>query len=117
MRAEILPTTRGLVIVIDRLGIRARNGERLVEIIGKDQGHSLGRWRWALMALTCMLVGTAAGWALRERPLLAPDSGVETIGRQETAESQYIYASMLGTEEAWKEAEKTDLQTALKGRA
>jgi eukaryotic-like serine/threonine-protein kinase len=63
-------------------------------------------WRWVLLAFACSLAGTAAAWGLRELPLVTPQVEVETVERQETAESQYIYASMLGTEEAWKSVPK-----------
>jgi len=59
-------------------------------------------WRWVFLAFACSLAGTAAAWGMRERPLVTPQTEVETVERQDTAESQYIYASMLGTEEAWK---------------
>ncbi|MBI3839235.1 MAG: serine/threonine protein kinase [Planctomycetia bacterium] len=63
-------------------------------------------WRWVLLAFACSLAGTTAAWGLRECPLVTPDAEVETIERQDTAEAQYIYASMLGTEEAWKSVPK-----------
>src|SRR5712675_2172602 len=46
-RAEV--TTPGLVIVIGRLRIGARNGERTAKVIGKDQRHAFrcrGRILW-----------------------------------------------------------------------
>jgi serine/threonine-protein kinase len=58
--------------------------------------------RWLLIGV-CLLLGIAAAWALRERPLItaAPDDD-EAIPREETAEAQYIYAFIRNTEAAWK---------------
>src|SRR5689334_18601752 len=44
MDAEVLEPVRGFVLVVRRLGIGAGDGERPLEVIGKDELHSLG-WR------------------------------------------------------------------------
>jgi tetratricopeptide (TPR) repeat protein len=60
----------------------------------------LGRW---LLIAGCLALGALLAWALRERPLItAAAEDDEAIVRHDTAEAQYIYALMLGTEAAWK---------------
>src|SRR5262249_26036158 len=59
-------------------------------------------WRGAILA-GCFLVGAALAWAVRGRPPITAHTGEEeSIPRHEQAESQYVYASMVGTEAAWK---------------
>jgi len=64
------------------------------------------RWRSAALILiaviAAILLGGAIAWTTRE-PYLLHTSGEQTashVERRETAEAQYIYAVMLGTEEA-----------------
>lgn len=58
--------------------------------------------RW-LLAGGCFAAGLALAWGLRPRPLVTPQApDDEAVQRQDTAEGQYVYALMLGTEEAWQ---------------
>ena len=58
--------------------------------------------RWMLL-VGCFIVGGAIAWGVRPRPLIVPAADDdEIVQRQDTAEAQYVYAMMLGTEEAWR---------------
>jgi tRNA A-37 threonylcarbamoyl transferase component Bud32 len=72
--------------------------------------------RWVAAAVGCLLLGAAAAWAVRERPLIAPGGEDETVSRQDTAEAQFVYAMMLGTEEAWKSVPQYFPQNKTLGR-
>jgi eukaryotic-like serine/threonine-protein kinase len=63
-----------------------------------------GAWGWSLLILACLFVGAGASWALRPRLLItAVPEDPTAIPKQETAESQYLYAMMLGdSPAAWK---------------
>ena len=59
--------------------------------------------RWLLLIPLFFAVGAGAAWALRERPLInASVQDEETIPRQDTAESQWLYAFIRNTEAAWQ---------------
>ncbi len=59
--------------------------------------------RWLLLIPLFFTVGAGAAWALRERPLInASVQDEETIPRQDTAESQWLYAFIRNTEAAWQ---------------
>jgi serine/threonine-protein kinase len=62
-----------------------------------------GGWSWVLLALVCLLVGAAASWLLRPRPLIVAESEDPTaITRYPTAAEQLVYATMLDSEAGWK---------------
>jgi serine/threonine-protein kinase len=87
------------------LEARRQATERLGEAMKTSAMPALKRgmaWRWLAIA-GCFFLGTALAWGLGERPLITPAAdGEEAIPRHDTAEAQYIYASMLNTEAAWK---------------
>ncbi len=58
---------------------------------------------WALGLVGCFLLGAAVAWYERRTPLIVPalPSG-EAVQRWDTAEAQFVYALMLGTEAGWK---------------
>jgi hypothetical protein len=59
--------------------------------------------RWLLLLPVFFAVGAGAAWALRERPLIsATVQDEETIPRQDTAESQWLYAFIRNSEAAWQ---------------
>jgi tRNA A-37 threonylcarbamoyl transferase component Bud32 len=59
--------------------------------------------RWAIGGVACFALGTALAWLFRDRPLIAPAADSEqTMPRYDTAAAQYIYASMIDTEPAWR---------------
>ncbi len=59
--------------------------------------------RWLFLIPVFFAVGAGAAWALRERPLInASVHDEETIPRQDTAESQWLYAFIRNTEAAWE---------------
>ena len=63
-----------------------------------------GKLGWVLLTLACFLIGAGASWALRPRLLItaAPEDPT-AIPKHETAESQYLYAMLIGDSEAgWK---------------
>lgn len=58
---------------------------------------------WAGVAIACFALGGAAAWAVRERPLItAAADDDETVPRQGTAESQWLYAFIRNSEPGWK---------------
>ena len=59
--------------------------------------------RWLLLIPVFFAAGAGAAWALRERPLInASVQDEETIPRQDTAESQWLYALIRNNEAAWQ---------------
>ena len=62
-----------------------------------------GPWGWVLLTLAGLLLGAAASWALRPRPLItaAPEDPT-AIPEHDTAQSQYLYAVLLGNEAGLK---------------
>ncbi len=64
-----------------------------------------GGWKvWALVCLAAFLGGAAAAWHTHQVPFLL--AGIEQlpgpVPRQENVFRQWLYASQLGTEEAWQ---------------
>jgi serine/threonine-protein kinase len=61
------------------------------------------RARWITAIVACFVVGTLLAWLLRDKPLIAPAAdSEEVVPRYDTAAAQYIYASMIDTEPAWR---------------
>ena len=62
--------------------------------------------RWVLAGVACFAIGTALAYMYRDRPLIAPAADSEqVVPRYDTAAAQYIYASMIDTEPAWRSIE------------
>jgi serine/threonine protein kinase len=62
---------------------------------------------WGAVALACFAVGGAAAWGVRERPLItAASEDDETVPRQDTAESQWLYAFIRNSEPGWRAVAK-----------
>jgi hypothetical protein len=67
-----------------------------------------GPWSWIALALACLAVGFAASWLLRPRLLItAAPIDPKAVPRQETAESQYLYAIMLSDSQGAEAALKS----------
>ena len=60
-------------------------------------------WAWLLLPLVCLLFGAGASSALRPRPLITAAADDPTaIPEHDTAQSQYLYAILLGNEAGLK---------------
>jgi serine/threonine-protein kinase len=60
-------------------------------------------WLGTLVVAGAFAAGLAGAWIVRQRPLVvAAPVDPAAIPRHETAESQYLYAMMLGTEQGWQ---------------
>jgi serine/threonine-protein kinase len=67
--------------------------------------HHRSRWAiWTAAVLVCFLVGGTAAWfVIQEPPLLGSVDHVRSpVPRQETVSQQWLYASRVGTKEAWQ---------------
>ncbi len=77
-------------------------------------------WLWGIAACALFAAGIVAARAVQPRPLItAEPETAEEIQRQDTAEAQFIYALMLGTEAGWKSVEEyfpDDKQFALRAK-
>ena len=85
----------------------AATTQRLDALMRTGRRGRAGRFGWLLWSAglaLAFLVGTGLAFvATREQPLLAPTEAEPTsVPRQETAESQWIYAMHADTEEAWQ---------------
>lgn len=62
-------------------------------------------WKfWCVLFVVAMIAGGAAAWYFRQEPFLLADAEQmpAPVPRQENVFRQWLYASQLGTEEAWR---------------
>jgi eukaryotic-like serine/threonine-protein kinase len=87
-----------------RIAATRQLGE-LMQTLAMQQPNRTGWWAYALGVIAAVALGGAIAWAsTRERPLLADAAGSEQpfTTRAKTAARQYLIASRVGTESAWK---------------
>jgi serine/threonine-protein kinase len=86
-------------------GAMPRAHERLAEVMKTSALVAIdrreNRSRWMFMLLGALLIGAAAAWAMRERPLLVPQKRTE-IAKYPAAREQFFVAQMQAShQEDW----------------
>lgn len=89
------------------LAVTSRNqtAQRLEGLMKAAAATGRNGWvRWVIAAVTAFLVGATLAWyTTGETPLLAETGFTEAkVERFDYASSQYMYATQVGTEDAWK---------------
>jgi serine/threonine-protein kinase len=80
--------------------------QRLQTLMRSSSNRTMTAARWAIVAVSVLfafMVGAGIAYGTRERPLIEPSpSGVVHVDRKSTPETQFMYAMMANTEDAWK---------------
>jgi serine/threonine-protein kinase len=92
---QVVSTLEARRLATERLGVAMRTAA--MPAVRRGVG-----WRAAAL-VGGLLLGVAAAWGLRERPLItATADDDEAVERYDTAEAQYVYAFVRNSEAAWK---------------